>query len=100
MVLENFENVNSYAFDNDTGAELFLINNKSELYLKEGSYSLKIEDIKNIDEIHPPLVKFNSSYYFCCSSFQQLIEIKEDKINIIENPNEMNKTKDFKIRFF
>ena len=29
--------INSYAFDTEAGAELFLINNKLELYLVDGS---------------------------------------------------------------
>ena len=87
----NFEDINSYAFDSDTGAELFLINHKSELYLKDEAYTITIKNITDINEIHSPLIKLNSFYYFCCSSSQELMKIdgNTQTIQSIPNPKEI-----------
>ena len=93
LIIENptYENINitsidSYAYDEVTGAELFLVNENgtSKFILKEDSSIIILNNMINKSiEIKSPLIKTNSNYY-CCSS-ESLIWI--DRNNIIEEIN-------------
>ena len=84
-----FENneidINSYAFDGETGAELFLTNG----YIIYNSEYIPIpKNLSNLISIKNPLIEYNSRIYFC-SSYKALIWINESSINIINNKAEI-----------
>ena len=85
-------NINSYIFDSVTGAELFLYDNKKNLYLKDNSGETEISNTLNIKEIHSSLINVNNSYYFCGSleNSQALMMLINNEIKIIKNFNNDN----------
>ena len=95
----NVTKIDSYSVDYETGTELYLIDNKSQFYLKDNSNTLNqiIENDKDIKEIEPPLIKYESSYYFCGSNSSSaiLINIKDGKIHPIDIHEE---SKNYKLK--
>ena len=70
IIKDDIDNIYSYAVDDETGAELYLVtkNDKSEFILKDGSTDYIIKnDLNKLVEIRSPLIKLNSKYY-CCSN--------------------------------
>ena len=101
----DIKNINSYAFDVETGVELFLYyddeKNKSFLYLSDGERV--IENTFGIKDIQQPLIHLDSSYFFCSSSFKNLLKINETNIYKINNTKEMDSfenDKDISIKCF
>ena len=89
----NISDINSYAFDSVTGAELFLYEDKTKLYLKENSEPKYIPNTKDIKEIQSPLIKIDTSSYLLCGSLSDkevLINIKNDTIKILEEYKKTN----------
>ena len=88
----DIKNINSYAFDVETGVELFLYyddeKNKSFLYLSDGERV--IENTFGIKDIQQPLIHLNSNYFFCSSSFKHLLKINETNIYKIKNTGDMD----------
>ena len=97
----DISNITSYAFEEETGAELFLFNkgDKNQLYLKENSKGTIIKNTLNLSDIEPELIKFDSKYFFCSSSSQELLWIENNSLNskkIVENENDLDKSKKIK----
>ena len=88
---ENITNIYSYAVDDKTGAELFVIreNETSKFILKHDSNSTIIEnETEKLVDIKSPLIKYKSNYY-CCSKDSLIWTdgkiIQEKKNNNITN---------------
>ena len=88
--IKDLRQINSYIFDQDTGAELYLINDKKQLFLKDGSYNVIINNTLNLQDLQYNLVKLDSIYYFCSSSSKKLLTIAEGKIGSINNADEID----------
>ena len=70
VINEDIDNIYSYAVDDETGAELYLVikDDNSKFILKDGSsYKTLLNTFNKLIEIKSPLIKYNTKYYFCSS---------------------------------
>ena len=70
VIKEDIDNIYSYAVDDETGTELYLVtkDDNSKFILKDGSlYKTLWNKLNKLVEIKSPLIQYNSTYYFCSS---------------------------------
>ena len=89
IIADEGEEILSYSWNEEKGAELFFIKNEEKyyFYLKDDSRNQKIP-YNNLIEIKSPLFLYNSSYFFCASP-PALMYINENSIGKIDNPEEV-----------
>ena len=86
-------NINSYIFDPNSTTELYLINNYEKLYFKNETKNFILNNNLGIKDLKPSLIKvYSDCYYFCSSSYNELITINFDKLNLDSIPNPINIT--------
>ena len=74
--------IDSYAFEDETGEELYLLSNRTLLY---NSKLVKIpEEFNNLTSIRNPLINYKNALYFCSSS-QILMWIKDSQLYFKRN---------------
>ena len=95
---EDIEKIDSYAFDDLTGAELYLViktDGNSSFILKEGSsYNSIPNSLEKLVKIKSPLIKLNSKYYVC--SNESLIWINGNNVNETKRNDIANDIIDYK----
>ena len=85
---QEINDINSYIFDPKTGAELYLFNNRQNLFLKDGAFNKIKNNTLNLTDLQPYLIKITdteNTYYFCSSSSKELIKFNES--DLIKIPN-------------
>ena len=92
---DNEINLNSYAYERETGTELYLTDGN---IIYNSKYIQIPENLKDLTSIQNPLFEYNSKIFFC-SSLKELIWMNENSINIINNKNEIKDlNKDFTLK--
>ena len=90
----DISNIESYAIDEETGAELYLFNENGEslFYLLVNSTGVKIKNNLDLTDIESQLIQLDSKYFFCSSSSQKLFWIENNiiysKTILSENDND------------
>ena len=90
----DISNIESYAIDEETGAELYLFNENGEslFYLLVNSTGVKIKNNQDLTDIESQLIQLDSKYFFCSSSSQELFWIENNiiysKTILSENDND------------
>ena len=99
----NITNINSLALDNNTDTKLFIgeINDTSYFFLNKTDSEIKIiENNLKVENIINPLMEGDSSdFYFCSSSFPNLMRINDTKVEVINNTFNIQKLEKSNVNF-